>query len=155
MSMGANRPPYGSNEQYLPMLKKNLGIEDQGSTTVIVPTSTPIDRPTLGGANSSKYGHTTGATAVTVVESPNDNTYRVVYMATLCNTTASTVAAQFQVQTAVSTCVVAIEIALEAYSEMLRNWQGGLVLLPGQSLEVVLGGAGIVPWSAHWADPST
>lgn len=113
------------------------------------------ERPLLGGANQPWYGVTAGATPVDAVGVANPNTYRVVYMVTLVNTTGGAIDVTWQVYDGTNTIVVAQQLALAAGAEFSRNWQGGLVLLGSWKLQVKLAGAGVVPASAHWADPLT
>lgn len=139
------------------MLKQHLGIDDQGSPVVVVQTPTAPDRPTLGGANQPAYGYTNSISVVEMVPTPTTNTYRVIYMVTLHNpNTDAAPIVFFQVNNNTISYIVHAVPALATKASADWEPQGGLVLLAGQSLEVVCVSAPSTElhWSAHWADPS-
>ena len=120
----------------------------------------PFDRPTLGGVNQPAHGTTDPGTAsaVIMVPSPVSNTYRVVYTVTLYNPDGGAspiILVQVNDTVAVKVRVVYAEPAMATKTSGGVTWPGGLVLAPGQQLEVKPASAPTTPidWTAHWGEP--
>ena len=114
------------------------------------------DRPLLGGSNQTTIGVTAGTTPVTMVTAPLASTYKVVYTVTLYNPdSGNSPIILIQINPSGTQRVVYAQAAMATKTSATITFQGGLVLIPKWSLEVVGATAPTteVHWSAHWADP--